>query len=45
MASALSAVIDMRLIKVLALMAWHILEDAAGQAPNTPNGSTPGAAT
>jgi hypothetical protein len=45
MASAVSAVIDMRLISVLARMAWHILEDVAGQPHNTPNDQTPGTAT
>jgi hypothetical protein len=45
MASGVSAVIDTRLISVLARMAWHLLEDGAGQALNTPNGPTPGAAT
>jgi hypothetical protein len=45
MASAVSAVINTRLISVLARMAWHLLEDETSQAPNTPNRSTPGAAT
>jgi hypothetical protein len=43
MASSVSAVIDTRLISVLARMAWHILQDAAAQAPDTPNDPTPGA--
>jgi hypothetical protein len=34
MTSAVSAVIDTRLISILARMARHILEDAAGQAPH-----------
>jgi hypothetical protein len=42
MASAVSAVIDTRLISILAQMAWHILEGPAGQPPNTPNDPTPG---
>jgi hypothetical protein len=45
MASAVSAAIDMRLISVLARMAWHLLDDAAGRSADTPNGPTSGAAT
>jgi hypothetical protein len=45
MASAVSTVIDTRLVNVLTRMALHILEDAAGRSANTPNGPTSGAAT
>jgi hypothetical protein len=45
MVSVVSAVIDTRLISVLARMAWHLLEDTAGRSANTPNGPTSGAAT
>jgi hypothetical protein len=38
MASAVSAVIDTRLISILAQMAWHLLEDATGQPPHKEKG-------